>query len=820
MVKVHKIILTFILLLIGLGFSQTRKVETDTLKARYAFKIRLSGTWYDRTTFFGYLNSSNQLSGSTGIVAGSIDNSRLVNPNIEMFGGAGLFGGGNILLGGFVQFSVNVDDSTVKIINDTLHSVTDTSAIENIIGKADLSGSINLNDTNVISDSAGLKVNIDTTYIDILPPDFTLDWESKNGRVSRSWDFRIELNNDTIFSEMPKSQVKNGSIDLWGESGGESVKIYNLNGFNQTFIITTDSTRYSINPFFFADNDTFFIGSIGNIIIDNLIFYGPSNLSVNKAGIENIFEAADTNALKIAIGKKVYLKQLSSGNSRGGGDFVYLPKHTISTTYNAGIVFGNWVRDSYLKSKTIDVEEAGAKADNGSTTNNQVYIQNAINFLNDNGGGTLTFYGAAPDTGKFYVVSKQDGLNCAIELKNLVWIKGFGGSHSEQGPAIKLADDQNCWVFETTGAVVEDTLGLGLGSDVYWNGGMSGLRINCNGANNSSFAGGINAALMGETSYIRDMHIVGIVADSILYEAGLRIRSGAPGTIENVSVFPASGHNSCGYLLVGGNTNIGLISGDGLWPFIHHVSGRFTIADIKVEYSSVPAETSAVIWSNAGFNSQLLINSGYINTSETTKGIGLKVTSPDGANIGSGIYRVQNSGLKYTYINSLRSDTLISSVAGQSFRGLEWGLGTAFRYIDGDIRFANTRSLEYVDDAGTARNALYFASNGYIYSDARVAHISTVSGTTIQQLYSNRIETDKEIKANAGLRIGGDPHNLITASDVSQQTLQFTSGGVAYSALRYLEGIQFYPSTGDSMRFIFSNPISASKDTSVWISLH
>jgi len=131
MARPHKFILTFILLLIGLGYSQ-RKVETDTLKARAAFKIRLSGTWYDRSSFFGYLNGSNQLGlsgiadnavNSVKIVDASIVNADIVNPNILMQAGDGLFGGGNIFLGGNVLFNVNVDDSTIIIDNDTLKVV-------------------------------------------------------------------------------------------------------------------------------------------------------------------------------------------------------------------------------------------------------------------------------------------------------------------------------------------------------------------------------------------------------------------------------------------------------------------------------------------------------------------------------------------------------------------------------------------------------------------------------------------------------------------------------------------------------------------------
>jgi len=129
------------LLLIGLGYSQTRKVETDTLKARYAFKIRLSGTWYDRTTFFGFLNGSNQVGlagiadnavNSAKIADASIVNADILSPYISISAGDGLYGApGSIDLGETMLLQVNVDDSTIVIVNDTLHVMV--GGIDNLI---------------------------------------------------------------------------------------------------------------------------------------------------------------------------------------------------------------------------------------------------------------------------------------------------------------------------------------------------------------------------------------------------------------------------------------------------------------------------------------------------------------------------------------------------------------------------------------------------------------------------------------------------------------------------------------------------------------
>jgi len=175
MVKVHKIILTFILLLIGLSFSQTRKVETDTLKARYAFKIRLSGTWYDRSSFFGFLNGSNQLGlsgiadnaiNSAKIVDASIANIDIVDPWVGITAGNGLWSSSTTLnLGQLITMKVLTDDSTITITNDTLHviaaGVLDSAGVREIVFDS-LSAYFPVDSSNISEFTIGIN-NIDTT---------------------------------------------------------------------------------------------------------------------------------------------------------------------------------------------------------------------------------------------------------------------------------------------------------------------------------------------------------------------------------------------------------------------------------------------------------------------------------------------------------------------------------------------------------------------------------------------------------------------------------------------------------------------------------
>lgn len=80
--------------------------------------------------------------GITGshILDGTIQNEDITNPNILFNAGDGLYGsGGQIDLGGSILFQVNVDDSTITVVNDTLHVLAgaggtlDTAGVRGIV---------------------------------------------------------------------------------------------------------------------------------------------------------------------------------------------------------------------------------------------------------------------------------------------------------------------------------------------------------------------------------------------------------------------------------------------------------------------------------------------------------------------------------------------------------------------------------------------------------------------------------------------------------------------------------------------------------------
>ncbi|TVM01899.1 MAG: hypothetical protein CV087_10235 [Candidatus Brocadia sp. WS118] len=372
--------MTFILLLIGLGLSQNRKVETDTLKARAAFKIRLSGTWYDRSSFFGYLNGSNQL-GNSGIAADAITtdkiqdaqvaNADIVDPWVYITAGNGLhITSSNIVLGQSVTMSVNTDDSTITIINDTLHVIDGGSA------------TIILNSDSTIINNNGLKVNHDTTYFYAAPgasPIFG-HWYSKNGGVFRDIEnhpWAQGIINDTIYYPTPAS-IANGRFDAWGNSGGETLYVFNKAGDSQSFVLTTDSTRYTISSITFAENDSVFLSTTGTVLIDNIYLLSTNGLTLRDSSITGQKIAAgtinyehasqalkdsingwktnvdDTTALKQFTGERVYLNRLAIGKLGGGwftkSDSLY-PEGVIA--FDCPFPGFQLLRDTYINNGRI-----------------------------------------------------------------------------------------------------------------------------------------------------------------------------------------------------------------------------------------------------------------------------------------------------------------------------------------------------------------------------------------------------------------------------------------------------------------------------------
>jgi len=443
----HKIILTFILLLIGLGFSQTRKVETDTLKARYAFKIRLSGTWYDRTTFFGFLNGSNQvgLSGiannainSAKIVDASIVNADILDPSISITAGDGLYGApGSIDLGETMLLQVNVDDSTITVVNDTLH----------VIGGG--SATIILNSDSTIINDNGLKVNYDATYFYAAPgasPIFD-HWYSKNGGVFRdienhSWAQGII--NDTIYYPMPASTA-NGRFDAWGNSGGETLYVFNKAGDFQSFILTTDSTRYTIASITFAANDSIYLRTTGTILIDNIYLTTDNGLTLRDSSITGLKIAAgtlgyehvdqalknsidawktnvdDTTALKQFTGERIYMDRLASGKLGGGwftkSDSLY-PEGVIA--FDCPFPGSQLVRDDFTNGHEIYAEWAGAIGGDGN--DDTAPLWKCLSLIESTHANTLIL---PEDTVYISIANSENTYSCLVIPSNCTF-KGRG----------------------------------------------------------------------------------------------------------------------------------------------------------------------------------------------------------------------------------------------------------------------------------------------------------------------------------------------------------------------------------------------------------
>jgi len=453
MVKVHRIILTFILLLIGLGLSQNRKVETDTLKARAAFKIRLSGTWYDRTSFFGFLNGSNQLGlsgiadnavNSAKIVDASVANADILDPSISISAGDGLYGApGSIDLGETMLLQVNVDDTTIKIVNDTLHSVTDTSAIENIINNMDLSGIVELNPYNIISDSAGLKVNYDTSYFKLKSIENINFWLSKNGGVFRdliNHPFAQGVNNDTIFHSMPQCSVVTGYIDSWGASGGETLYIFNKAGDSQNFNLTTDSTRFAVSGILFDNADSVYIYSAGTVFIDNLYLEIQRQLSIKDSSIG--FDNLTAQAQDSATGWKQTLASTSGLYSYTDSKTIKVASlgdfERIDSTYTeayGGIVFNSinsgeqWVLIDWLKHPGI-VYASWWGVSGYDTDDDSLGVQSAYNFAANVGASTAPPTVVLPP-GEIYLheMQMQQVLLRGDEVRSTtIYYNGVGGT--------------------------------------------------------------------------------------------------------------------------------------------------------------------------------------------------------------------------------------------------------------------------------------------------------------------------------------------------------------------------------------------------------
>jgi len=96
-------------------------------------------------------------------------------------------------------------------------------------------------------------------------------WLSKNGGVTRN-GFNQGIIADTVYHAIGAAGTAAGRVDAWGASGGETLKVFNKAGDSQNFVLTTDSTRYTISSIIFAASDSIYFsaGAGETSYIDNV----------------------------------------------------------------------------------------------------------------------------------------------------------------------------------------------------------------------------------------------------------------------------------------------------------------------------------------------------------------------------------------------------------------------------------------------------------------------------------------------------------------------------------------------------------------------
>jgi len=418
MVKIHKIILAFILILLGLGYSQGRKVETDTLKARAAFKIKLSGTWYDRSSFFGYLNGSNQLGlsgiadnsiNSAKIVDASIANADIVDPWVGITAGNGLWSSSTTLnLGQLITMRINVDGSTIDIVDDNLtvvggaganiDTLADSTALKAYSGKAAYMQQLNSSNARVGSGLFIRKYGPYTAdegiFFDATGGDYWYRLAHEGKEVSPEWwglspNSSASVNVSALQSAIDKA-TGGGADSAVVEIGGYGSPIR----LDETITINSGGQHDGITirgmPGTILDmvaDDTLFniIGFVSTIKFENIQFRGNGAsggaIAVchddGSTGSNYIFRDChfDTFAVAIDLEDVTNLK-IENCNFTNGGNQVL-----------AGFNADAWVIDnSIFFNNDSAIIVHGSSADN-LTVRNSTFGYNTIDYVHTGGGG-------------------------------------------------------------------------------------------------------------------------------------------------------------------------------------------------------------------------------------------------------------------------------------------------------------------------------------------------------------------------------------------------------------------------------------------------
>jgi len=155
-------------------------------------------------------------------------------------------------------------DAVVGTINDTLNTPTgvafNVSGIGN--GTLDFDG-----DLSILAIYRGVLTAKQAKEMGFL----AANWHSKNGGVTRdAWAFSQGIVADTVYHSIATPGPAIGRVDAWAASGTPTLYVFNKAGDSQSFVLDTDSTRYTINQITFAASDSVYFRTTGTVYIDNV----------------------------------------------------------------------------------------------------------------------------------------------------------------------------------------------------------------------------------------------------------------------------------------------------------------------------------------------------------------------------------------------------------------------------------------------------------------------------------------------------------------------------------------------------------------------
>jgi len=253
-------------------WAQTKKVETDTLKARAAFKLKESGVWKNRTSFFPRLDANNYVT-STGILDGTITFSDIANSTITVSKLAFSISGDGLYFDEFNTLHVQGDGSTIGVISDQVQILA-----------------------NAIDSSHVINHSIDTTdlkwnYFNLTPGNGLTGQERIRLGTSNIWD--VNPDNTTITISGDAVAVKDAGI--YPEKVNALVA-----GLGLGKPSAESGIQINAGDGLFIENDTLKVNASGVINAGLGLSQDGNDFNVNTK--EGIVISADTVQLNPSIG--------------------------------------------------------------------------------------------------------------------------------------------------------------------------------------------------------------------------------------------------------------------------------------------------------------------------------------------------------------------------------------------------------------------------------------------------------------------------------------------------------------------------------------